>query len=302
MSKLILITRDDFLNNIQSINTKEMAKKALKQWDAFLKYRKVKEAGFMDSLKEIQKDPEFYQYLNLFVQYMNNQNLHPHSVRSYFSSIKSYLRSQGFRIYNEDVKQFIKQPKILKEQKEGLSKETIQKMLTAASPKLQMIILGLVTSGMRSSELLQLKKSDLKEPKIILRPEITKTGAGRSTYFTSQMWRLIDPILSQKSNDDYVFCYNYRPLKSLQELENKFGMLRDRLNISTRYSTSRVHTITLHRLRAFCKTQASETCGKDYAEGLIGHEGYLSTYYNLTEEAKYKNYINKLEPILTFEL
>lgn len=302
MSKLILITRDDFLNNISALNTKEMAIKALKHWDAFLKHRKVKEAGFIESLKEIQKDPQFYQYLNLFVQYMNEQKLHPHSVRSYFSSIKGYLRSQGFRIYNEDIKQFVKLPKLLKEQKVALEKNTIQTMLKKADKELKIIILGLVTSGMRSSELLQLKKSDLQKPRIVLRPEITKTGVGRTTYFTSQMWDLIGPVLSRKRNSDYVFCSNYRPLKSLIELENKFGMLRDRLHISTRYTTSRVHTITLHRLRAFCKTQASEACGKDYAEGLIGHEGYLSTYYNLTEDAKYRNYLSKLEPLLTFKI
>ena len=279
-----------------------MARKSLLYWDSFLKHRKVKEAGFIESLKEIQRDPQFYQYLNLFVQYMINQKLHPRTVRSYFSSIKGYLRSQGFRIYNEDVKQFIKLPKIYKEQKVPLEKQTIEKMLKKASPKLRLCILGLVTSGMRSSELLQLKKSDLQEPKVIIRPEITKTGAGRTTYFSKQTWSLLAPVLSRKDKNDYVFGSNYRPLKSLLELENRFGELREALHISNRYTTSRVHTITLHRLRAFCKTQASEACGKDYAEGLIGHEGYLSTYYNLTEEAKYSNYINKLEPLLTFKI
>ena len=279
-----------------------MTAKALRYWTMFLESKGTNETNQIIDLKQIQRDPEFYLALNEFVQYLKFKNLHPRTVRSYFSCIKGYLRSRGFRIYNEDVKQFIKLPKILKEQKEAISKDTIQLLLDNASPKMKLAIMCLVTSGMRANEFLQLRASDLQEPKVILRPEITKTGVGRTTYFSPQTWGLVAAKLLERDNQDYVFCYNYRPLKSLIELESKFGKLRDKCGISKRYNISKVHTLTLHRLRAYLKTEASEACGKDYAEGLIGHEGYLSTYYNLTDEARFKNYINKLAPLLTFRL
>ena len=134
---------------------------------------------------------------------MTKTGLHPRSVRSYFSCIKGYLRSKGFRIYNEDVKQFIKLPRIFKEQKEAISKDTIQLLLDNASPRMKLTIMCLVTSGMRANEFLQLRASDLQEPKVILRPEITKTGVGRTTYFSPQTWGLVASKLQ---------VHNHRPL------------------------------------------------------------------------------------------
>ena len=276
-----------------------MASKALKYWDAFLKYRKVGEKGFIEDLKKIQQDPSFYQYLNLFVQYMVEQKLHPRSVRSYFSSLKQYLRSKGFRIYNEDIKQFVKLPKVLKETRVPLDHKTIQILIDSASNDMKTIMLSLVSSGMRASELLQLTWSDLNEPNVNLRAETTKTGVQRTTYFSKQVWDLLRNGV--KGKGDYVFCYRYVPKKSLEELENKFASLRDKCKLTKRYTTSNIHTVTLHRFRAFCKTWASEKVGKDFAEGLIGHEGYLSGYYGLSDEEKYNNY-KKVEPFLTFKI
>ena len=298
MSELI-ITRDDWLGTINSINSQDMARKALKYWDLFLKSRKVSEKGFIEDLKKIQKDTTFYQYLNLFVQYLGEQKLHPRTIRSYFSEFKQYLRSKGFRIYNEDIKQFVKFPRVLKETRVPLDHKTIQILIDKASDDMKLIILALLSSGMRASELLQLTKNDLTEPCVNLRAETTKTGSQRTTYFSKQVWDLLKNGAKRKGG--YVFCSNYRPKKSLEELENKFSSIRDKCKLTKRYTTSNIHTVTLHRFRAFCKTWASEKVGKDFAEGLIGHEGYLSGYYGLSDEEKLKNY-NKLEPYLTFKI
>lgn len=275
-----------------------MARKALNYWDFFLKSRGVREKGFILDLKKIQTDPSFYQYLNLFVQYLVKKKLQPRSVRAYFSSIKQYLRSLGFRIYNEDVKQFVRLPKVLKEKKYALSENDIQKLVNKASPRMKIVLLCLISSGMRASELLQLKWTDLNKPAVNLRAEITKMGVERTTFFSSQAWALVESL---KQKSDYVFCSKYTPLFSLQELEKDFDIVRSKARLTDRYALSKVHKITLHRLRAFCKTQASIIKDKDYAEDLIGHEGYLSTYYNLTQEAKYTIY-KTIEPALTFKI
>ncbi len=164
------------------------------------------------------------------------------------------------------------------------------------------LILCSTVSGTRVSELLQLKKSDLKKPYVYIRPEIAKLGVARTTFFSDQAWKILKKTLDQKPTHGYVFCSNYRPLKTLEGIEAEFDKIRTLSKLDNRYEISRVHHITIHRLRAFLKTLASDKVGKDYAEDLIGHEGYLSTYYNTTDSAKYKIYKEILMPELEFNL
>ena len=302
MSELLVLTRKDYLNSIKVPNTKALANQALNYWDSFLKSRKLKEDLFILELKQIQKNPDdtsFYQYINLFAQSLVAAKLHPRTIRTYLDRTKQYLRFFGIRIYKEDMKQFVRLPRVLKETRVPLDHKTIQLLLDNATNDMKLIMLALVSSGMRVNELLQLTKNDLTEPCVNVRAETAKTGVQRTTYFSKQVWDLLKNGAKRKGG--YVFCSNYRPKKSVEELEDRFSSLRDKCKLSKRYTTSRNHTVTIHRFRAFCKTWASEKVGKDFAEGLIGHEGYLSGYYGLSDEEKLKNY-NKLEPYLTFKI
>ena len=299
LSKL-LIDRKKYLDSIENFNTRDLTRKALIHWDNYLSLNQLIEEPYIIRLKEMGQDPNFYLNLNQFVQHLIN-NVHPRTTRAYFSAVKQYLRGQGLRIYNEDVKQFVKFPKILKETRIPLDHKTIQILLDHASNYMKLVILSLISSGMRENELLQITFNDLKEPFVNLRAETTKTGVERKTFFSKQVWPILTLLRNQAENDDYVFCSNYEQKRSLDELESKFSLLRDKANLSKKYNNSNVNTITLHRFRAFCKTQASDICGKDYAEGLIGHEGYLGGYYGLPDEEKLKNYI-KVEPRLLFKI
>lgn len=298
---LVSDNRKDYLDSISVFNTRDLARKALIHWDNYLSFNQLIEGEYILKLKEMGQDPNFYLNLNQFIQHLINNGKHPRTIRVYFSAVKRYLRSQGLRIYNEDIKQFIKFPKILKETRIPLDHKTIQILLDNASNYMKLIILAAVSSGARISELLQLTYNDLKEPFVNIRAETAKTGVERKTFFSKQVWSILNLLRNQVDNDDYVFCSNYEQKRSLDELESKFSSLRDKANLSKKYNNSNVNTITIHRFRAFCKTQASEVCGKDYAEGLIGHEGYLGGYYGLSDEEKLKNYL-KVEPKLIFKL
>lgn len=46
------------------------------------------------------------------------------------------------------------------------------------------------------------------------------------------------------------------------------------------------------------RTVVENACGRDFAEAMIGHKFYLSTYYNLSEAQKKELYL-KAEPYLT---
>src|SRR5574342_16054 len=97
----------------RSINSGDLAKKALLWFDKYTQELKLDEKELINKLKETSGQPEFYQFLNNFIQFLNNNKLAPRTVNTYFSFVKSYLRSKGFRIYREDVKQFVKYPKIV---------------------------------------------------------------------------------------------------------------------------------------------------------------------------------------------
>jgi len=297
----LLNDRTKYLSSIDNFNTRDLTRKALIYWDGYLSVNKLIESDYILLLKSMGQDPNFYLNLNQFVQHLINNGKHPRTIRAYFSAVKQYLRNQGLRIYNEDIKQFVKFPKILKETRIPLEHKTIQILLDNASNYMKLVILAAVSSGARVSELLQLTYKDLKEPFVNIRAETAKTGVERKTFFSKQVWIILNLLKSQTQTDDYVFCSNYEPKKSLDELENKFALLRNRSKLSKKYNNSNVNTITIHRFRAFCKTQASEICGKDYAEGLIGHEGYLGGYYGLSDEEKLKNYL-KVEPKLIFKI
>lgn len=295
------MTQKDYLDSIPNQNSRDFARKALSHFNNYLSLKETTEQSYITILLEFGQDAKLYNELSNIKQHLVNNGLHPRSVRNYFNQIKLYLRSENIRIYNEDVKTFVRFPKILKEEKIPLDRKIIQKLLDNSDNYMKFIILALVSSGCRVSEILQLLYSDLKFPYVKIRSEIAKTGVARTTFFSSQVWSIIHLLKSQADSDDYVFCSEYRPKVSLDELERKFGTVRERSGLTDRYKTSSIHHVTIHRFRSFCKTQASQVCNKDFAEGLIGHEGYLGTYNSLSDEEKLDNY-KKLESRFIFTL
>lgn len=265
-----------------------MAEKALKKYNLFLKSIDETDQTIFFKLSEIKGSEDFYLFLNRIVDFFG-ETLSPRATQGYFSFIKDYYRKNGYRIYNEDIKQFVDMPKTIKEKKVPLEKSQIQTLAEKASRQMKGIIYCLVSSGMRSSEFLQLEKNDIKlnlDPvEIHLRAEITKTKVDRITYLSPQAVEFLPKLKP------------YSPKRSLINLEQDFAKLRKRCGLDGKYRNSNIHHITPHRLRAYFKTEASNLHGKDYAEFMVGHEGYLSTYYSTTQYdviKKYKELIPKL--------
>ena len=284
----IKYSRPDFLNfqGQRSLNNKQGAENAFKWFDKYLSSLGETEDSVLPKLREIKGQEEFYLFLNGFVQFMTS-SIHAHSVQTYLSFTKSYLRKQGFKIYNEDVKQFIDMPRLMKESKVPLEKPQIKKLFDNATPYMKMVITWLVSSGMRISELNNLEKDDVDfsaDPiEIHLRAEATKTKQDRLTFISHQAM-------------DYKTKDIFKP-KSLLAIEQQFSNLRDRSGLNNMYRTSRVHHITLHTFRSYFRTIAGMK-SKDFAEDVLGHEGYLSQYIRLTMDDK-RNYYREIEPKLT---
>lgn len=273
----------------RSLNNKEGAIKSLKWFDKYLSSLGETEDSILPKLREIKGEDGFYLFLNGFVQFMS-KSLHPHSVQTYLSFIKSYFRKHGFKIYNEDVKQFIDMPRLTKESRQPLSKKEIKLLTKNASPYLKMVILFLSSSGMRTSEFLQLEKGDVKlnlDPvEIHIRAETTKTRTDRITFISQQA--------KESITKDLFKPYNVK--KDLLNLEQQFNKLRRRCKLNEKYRTSNIHHITLHTFRSYFRTIAG-MFNKDFAEDILGHEGYLSQYIRLPMETK-RQYYKQLEPNL----
>lgn len=272
----------------RSVNNREGAVKSLKWFDKYLSSLGDTEDSIMPKLRELDTT-NFCLFLNGFVQFMSKE-LHPHSVQTYLSFIKSYFRKQGFKIYNEDVKQFIDMPRLTKESRSPLTKKEIKILVDDARPYLKMVILWLESSGMRISEFLQLTKEDVKldlDPvEIHIRAETTKTRSDRVTFISQQAKESITNGLFKP----------YNAKADLLNLEQQFMHLRKKCNLDEKYRTSNVHHITLHTFRSYFRTVAG-MFNKDFAEDILGHEGYLSQYIRLPIETK-REYYKQLEPKL----
>lgn len=284
------ISPDQFISKWaqRSYNSGKMAEKAMKKYSLFLNSIGENEASIFVKLAEIKGSEDFYLFLNRIVEYFN-ESLHPRATQAYFSFVKDYYRKNGFRIYNEDVKQFIDIPKVIKEKKVPLEKESIRILTDNASKYMKGAIYCLVSSGMRASEFLQLEKNDIKwnmDPvEVHLRAEITKTKVDRITY------------LSPQAVEFFPKMKPYNEKTSLGNLESSFEFLRSKCGMNDKYRTSNIHHVTIHRFRAYFKTEASNMHGKDYAENIIGHEGKMNTYYAISPEQsreKYKQLIPKI--------
>lgn len=294
------VNRAEYLEEwaTRSKNSELGAVKALKHFDAFLESLKTSEATMLKELRGLDNTPQFYLFLNKFIKFLEGRKLHPHSISTYFMFIKHYLRANGFRIYNEDVKQYARLPKPMKEPKAAIEMDDIAKAYNASPKWIKAVISCLTSSGMRIGELLQLRVCDIEGNKVTIRAENTKTKAQRTTFLSKQALKDISKYLRNRQPTAYVFVSKWQPVNSTLQAEKEFDKVRRKVRITDKYRLSNVHFFTLHRLRAFCKTQASNLHGKDFAEMLIGHEGYLSTYYAISEKEKARTY-KELEPKLT---
>ena len=274
----------------RSVNNREVAIKSFKWFDKYLSSLGVTEDSVMPKLHDIKGKDEFYLFLNGFVQFMLKERS-PNTVGTYLTSIKSYLRKHGFKIYKEDAKQFIDMPRKIKETRVPLTKKEIKLLLTEASPYMKMVLLWLASSGMRISEFLQLTKGDVKlnlDPvQIYLRGETTKTKTDRVTFISQQA----------KESMTKTMFKAYTPLSDLLNIEQQFDHLRKMCGLDSKYRNTNVHHITLHTFRSFFRTQAGKI-NADIAEDIAGHEGYLKQYIRPSLEDKIAFY-KQIEPSLT---
>jgi len=153
---------------------------------------------FQSSLKQSDSDPvgildEYFTFLARGDKPLANNTIH-------------YL---GCRIYIEDIKHRFRLPKAQHVYEEGLTKETINRILRFANPKLSTSILMLCSSGMRISELIQLRIQDINFEKnpttILVRADTTKTRETRITCISSEATNALQDYIKKYKITNHLF-------------------------------------------------------------------------------------------------
>jgi len=260
---------------------------------------------FLDSLKQSDSDPigvldEYFTFLA-----SGDKPLASNSIRSYLTIAKDFLNYLGCRIYIEDIKQRFRLPKARHVYEEGLTKETINRILRFANPKLSTSILMLCSSGMRISELLQLRLQDIdfeKNPTTILvRADTTKTRETRITCISSEATNALQDYVKRYKITNHLFIkdsheseedYIKNVVVTRQSFERMLRHVRNNIPELNKKNENGRNVIHFHALRAWFKTQVTDAHQSDFAEALMGHKSLKLVYYRQNEKARAQTYLD----------
>lgn len=292
----------------------------------------IKEKYNLDEFELVEKIKEnsldVYKILREFVVFLDLSGYKPSSIKSRLAAVKGYLRHLGIKIYSEDCRHSVRLPKNIMRKEEPLTKEMLLRLLRNSTPKLQTVILVAVASGMRIGEIVQLQIRDIdfeyKPTKIRIRAETTKTREERETFLTEEATNSLKDYLKRffnwkegerNENLKSQIIFGRTSLSShkikLDKNDKKDPFMKAenvlqkalyrqirRIPDLSRDNENGRKVIHFHAFRKYFRTVVGNACGRDFAEALIGHKFYLSTYYNLSEAQKKELYL-KAEPYLT---
>ena len=260
---------------------------------------------FLGTIKQPDADPigildEYFTYLA-----SGDKPLASNTIRTYLTVAKDFLNYLGCRIYLEDIKQRFRLPKARHVYEEGLTKETINRILRFANPKLATSILMLCSSGMRISEVLQLRIQDINFTKnpttILVRVETAKTRDTRITCISTEATNALQDYIKRYNITNHIFIRDNHEsdedyIKNLvvtrQSFERMLRHVRNNIPELNRKNENGRNAIHFHALRAWFKTQVTDAHQSDFAEALMGHKSLKLLYYRQNEKARAQTYLD----------
>lgn len=292
--------------------TRESYRFIIHRFVDFIQTERKEDFGqFQESLKNNDTDPiaildEFFSFLA-----GGKKPLASNSIRLYLTVSKDFLNFLGCKIYIEDIKQRFRLPKARHVYEEGLTKETINRIVRFSNPKLATSILMLCSSGMRISELLQLRLQDIdftkKPTTILIRAETTKTRETRITCISSEATNALQDYIKRYKITNHLFLkenhsseedYIKNVVVTRQSFERMLRHVRNNIPELNKKNENGRNAIHFHALRAWFKTQVTDAHQSDFAEALMGHKSLKLVYYRQNEKARAQIY-QDVEHVLT---
>jgi len=321
-------SKNDWLNKMfrksESYRTEKTARVSLRMFDRFCVSEGLTEPQMIEMYQTYAKNNDIRSIclsLDKFIQFLGQdrdeitlnpelipmpfKKKSPKTIKTYFAFVKSYLRiCHGVRVSTEDIKDYVTLPRLRKEPRKAIPLKTLKVIFNYASPRRRALYYVLISSGMRISEALSLKKHHFhldEDPiRITLDAETTKTKEGRETYITNEAFEKLKPLLEDKKDDDRIFIDHDNIDEGVHCEDQRFHLLRKKLGLLEKYPNSSRYVVNIHGFRAYFHTKASQKHGPEYANALDGHGAYLKQYYRETDEERAKKY-KELEPSLYIE-
>ena len=263
-------------------------------------------------IKESKRDPidildDYYSHLSEGEKRLSNS-----TICLYFIVAKDFLNSLGCKIYSEDIRQRFRLPKKTQVYEEGITKETINRIIRFSNPKLATAILMICSSGMRISEMVQLRLEDIdvaKSPTTIrIRAETAKTRETRITCISSEATNALqDYIERYHITSKFLFLKNFHETEEVfvkdvicirQSLERQIKRVLENIPELNKKNENGRNAIHFHAFRAWFKTQVTDAHQSDFAESLMGHKSLKLVYYRQNAKARAETYLG-IEHALT---
>jgi integrase len=316
--------------NMMGMSTAQEYKLRLNSFKAFIEntYR-IPIDTLIGQIKQGSKD--VYEVLSQYGGYQKtNNNITNLTLKQRVVTVKNFLEYYDVDISPRKFKLKVKLPKIVRRNKEALSKEDIVDILNTCSDiRLKTYVMLLAATGMRAVEALSIRIRDLdlhsSSPRLFVRGEFTKTRSDRTIFLTKEVAYQLSTWLNYKYRSRRV-CHSNRgktvteyrtPKKNkthlifsvyqstnipnpdylYSDLSVSFAKTLDRMGKGEREDSGKRRRITLHSFRRFVKTTISDLGYQDFSEYFIGHSG--STYWTKKESEKAEIF-QKVEPYLTF--
>ena len=245
---------------------------------------------------------------NLIQNYIDELELDGKSSRTvscYSCMAKNYLKYRRVKFDQDELEFAVDFKKVKQPEKYPLSKEDIKTLLDHASFQARAKILLQSGSGFRISELITLRKCDIKTDleryTATIRAEHAKNGIERTTIISSEAMPYLDKILENKNDNDLIFYHNAKTIRNavLSEIDT-FNLLREKAGLTMRYEGKKLHKITTHSFRAFFISQFEKTYS-GFGHVLSGHGRYMKQYERFTIGEKIEKYIETEKYLLIYE-
>lgn len=321
---------------IRSVNmmNKSTASEYLVRLNYFKSFIKRK-SGFSSIdiiIKKIKKgNLDAYDLLSEYSLHLQNCGISPLTLKQRIITVKNFFEYHDIDINPRKFKFKVKLPRVVRKNKEALSKEDIIDILNGCSDiRLKTYVMLLAVGGFRAVEGLSIRIKDLdlesKPTRVFVRGEYTKTRTDRIVFLTDEvthqlkLWldykyrtrrvcykdetagkTITEDRTPERKETDLIFAvYQQSPDPNClyDDFRRSFSKMLDRLGKGIREDgNERRRQITLHSFRRFVKTTISDLGYADYSEYFIGHSG--STYWRKKDSEKAEIF-SKIEPYLTF--
>ena len=199
--------KDSFMRKIESLDdsTKSTYKIVLQNFENYCMQQTGK-SNYVTELRDLDSDGIF-DFLQGWIN--SNSTLSSSTTRLYFSKLKKYLYHMGVKLHPQDIKEELNFKHSVQEDLYGLTLDDIQNIINSLRYKHKVQFICQLSSLMRISELIQLRKKHLisnGENIIVKIPaSIAKFKKGRTTFFSKEASKLLRPILREKQDNDLIF-------------------------------------------------------------------------------------------------